>query len=157
MACGIPNISSWYTTAFEFFGGNQQDTFWKSYSNVFEPTNIRDAGFFSEVEGKLIPDKIKTVRGIGIPLDTVHDHYNGGKWAMANERCAALALKWVYDNPDDAKELGLRGAEHVKQNYAWDVVVPQWIKLIDEVKPNMAEMVEPKKEIDDTRINFIHA
>jgi len=47
----------------------------------------------------------------------------------------AEQLQVLYDNPTLRKELGDTGFQKVKKIYDWDVVMPQWIELFE----NMAK------------------
>ena len=46
---------------------------------------------------------------------------------LSDEKIRSLAdeLSWTLSNPEEAKQLGKRGREHVLENYSWPVIVDQ--------------------------------
>lgn len=58
-------------------------------------------------------------------------------WAVPDEFQAADAIEQAYNNPDKLKDYGEKAREF-SLNYDWDnVVVPLWIKLMEEVREDL--------------------
>jgi len=58
-------------------------------------------------------------------------------WAVPDEFRAADAIEKAYNNPDKVKDYGEKAREF-SLNYDWsNVVVPLWIKLLEEVREDL--------------------
>jgi len=53
-----------------------------------------------------------------------------GTWKAPSMDDVSNKMRWVYDNYDKAKEIGIRGEEWVSKNYSWDLSAKKFAKLL---------------------------
>jgi len=71
--------------------------------------------------------------GLAVPIVTdLTGSWNVERGCVDIDKLAE-AYQMMYDNPAMREEMGKVGVEKVKKLYTWDVVIPQWDKLIKEM------------------------
>ena len=77
---------------------------------------------------ELITDNGKC--GLGVPIKAeITGSWNVERGVMDEEKCAE-AFTMMYDNPKMREEMGKIGVEKVKKHYSWDVIIPEWDRLV---------------------------
>ncbi|MCR4402378.1 MAG: glycosyltransferase [Firmicutes bacterium] len=91
MACGVPAICTGWSSHLEFMS--------------------HDNSLLIDVEG------LEPVPAFGIPNDRV---YAGSRWARPSEAHLRSLMRWVYENRQRAKDVGIRGCRDVLERFTWD-------------------------------------
>lgn len=112
MACGIPNVTTAYTTGKEFL--------------------------CDIVEGEDGKKKFVDTRGICVPYVDIDEHATGGIWAKIDVGKMAAAFQYLKDNPGEAKQMGMKGRKFVTENYDMRDIKKQWKDLY----ANLAQMAD---------------
>jgi len=133
MACGLPNIGTAWTTPKEFF------------ADVEEREVEHEDGRKESVSALI------SKRGILIKPSAVQFHRTGGSWAIADTQEAAVALQFLYENKDKGKEMGKAARKFAVSDYDWDVVLPQWGELIE----NVDDIVKEKRNVEHGKIKLV--
>ncbi|MGE5588805.1 MAG: glycosyltransferase family 4 protein [Clostridia bacterium] len=94
MACGVPAICTSWSSHLEFM--------------------THDNSLLIDVEG------LEPVPAFGIPNDRV---YAGSRWARPSEAHLRTLMRWVYENRERAKEIGMRGCRDVLERFTWEKTV----------------------------------
>ncbi|NND24106.1 MAG: glycosyltransferase, partial [Acidimicrobiia bacterium] len=88
------------------------------------------------------PNKLFEYMQYGLPIvgsrfdlwkDIVEENYCGILVDPLNPKEISEAIKWIYDNPDEAKKMGENGMKAVKEKYNWQVEEKKLIKLYEEI------------------------
>jgi glycosyltransferase involved in cell wall biosynthesis len=111
MACGVPTIGPKW-------GGN---------------TEFMDSSNSFLVDGSVVPIENQAFLRL-------QPQYSGQRWFDISEEELMKTMRYVYDNHEKAMEIGLAGAEHVKNNYTWDNTAGKIYKKLLEIKNKMIEV-----------------
>ena len=106
MACGVPNVTSAYTTGPEIMNG----------------TPVLD--------GKV---PIMGEYGVCVPVDSFYTHPTGGKWAMANVEDAAKALSMLYGDRALYQRMANAARERMVEKYSTVENGAMWRDLVSSV------------------------
>ncbi len=88
------------------------------------------------------PNKLFEYMQYGLPIvgsrfdlwkDIVEENYCGILVDPLNPKEISEAIKWIFDNPDEAKKMGENGMKAVKEKYNWQVEEKKLIKLYEEI------------------------
>lgn len=99
MSCGLPGVSTCWTTPPEFYG--------------------TETG-----------DRITEECGLLVQNGEIDHHSQGGFWRLANIDEAAAKTARLLQNPDLAREMGMRARQRVVDRYNWETILPKWDELI---------------------------
>ncbi len=59
------------------------------------------------------------------------------EYPIPDQNWLLRTLKLAYDNPDLVKEYGKLARTFVEEKYAWEVVMPQWVRLLDQLDKDL--------------------
>jgi len=125
MACGIPNVTTHYTTGEEFLAEKKED-------------------------GQIVND-----RGMLIPYVDLEEHHTGGFWAKIDRAKMAEAFQYLKNNPDEAKQMGMKARKFAVENYDMNKVKEQWKRLynnFDDIVEEFRDIVHRKVEEQDIKL-----
>ena len=84
--------------------------------------------------------------GTGSNLWTVLPHDNEVLRPLVDVEDLAKKMKYVYENPEEAKEKASAGYAFVKNNLAWDTcIIPKWLKLFEKAVSKLNTVPSFKK------------
>ncbi|HHY98742.1 MAG TPA: glycosyltransferase family 4 protein [Firmicutes bacterium] len=107
MACGLPVISTKWSGQMEFM--------------QHAPCYLID------IEG------LEPVPMQGIPNDSV---YAGANWARPSVSHLRRLMRHVFENREEAREIGRRASDFVRSHYSWDISVGRICNRLKEVDPH---------------------
>lgn len=56
------------------------------------------------------------------------------EYPIPNQHHLLTILEWTYQNPSVVKEFGREARKFVERNYAWDKIIPQWLRFLKELE-----------------------
>ena len=123
MSCGVPNVITNYTTSYELVGAKTPEC----PDEMLLPHGEDGGG-----------DNIISNRGILVPYkDLMWDTpvRAAPKRALWDERKAAEAFSYYYNNRDILKKHGKAARKHAQKYYDWNTAIgPQWVDWLEKVK-----------------------
>ena len=112
-----------------FIYGNDTNTLIKNAYLYVQP---------SDVEG--LSPVILQVMGMGVPLlcsDIVENKYivksDAVKFRKSDVEDLEVNLKWCINNPDDIRNIAIKGKTRILNEYSWDKVVESHIKVFNDL------------------------
>ena len=138
LSCGKPVIATNYTTTHEIIGSEDK------------PTCSTDSLLPYGDDGNIKNEELKwSNRGCLVPYkDLMWDTPNRAacRRALWDERLAAQAFKYYYDNRDVMLEHGVNARAYAKKNYGWPQVSKRWQKWIENVTEREGKTNEQQEE-----------
>ena len=58
------------------------------------------------------------------------------RWAKPSEKSLREHLRYVFDNPNEAKKMGERASEEMKK-WSWDLIIPLYVKRLKEIEESL--------------------
>lgn len=95
------------------------------------PSIATDWGAHTEFTDPEICYLLKT-RGT-IPAVAKCPYYDGFSWADPDPEHLRLLLRHVYENQEEARQIGMRAAEHIVKNWTWELAVQKIQQRIEHV------------------------
>lgn len=124
MACGIPNVTTHYTTAEEFL-----------------------CDVSTDAKGKKL---ITQSRGVCIPYTDIEFHHTGGIWALIDVVKMAEAFQMLKDNPTTRYEMGIKAREFAVEHYDSELIKNYWREFFANIDGKIAEL-EAKNDASQLR------
>jgi len=128
-ACGLARVMINWTTSAELMGLPDSEI----------PLTIEEA---LSVNAGGEKENVKTESGFLVPVQSRWTSGVGADFGLIDVDLAVEALNYLYDHREETKRMGRKGNEFAYKNYSWDLVLPKWRDLIEEIFENEKRLKE---------------
>lgn len=87
--------------------------------------------FHNDIDAKLIPFDMVRLTGNSRNQQWYTQDQN---WGQVNEEELTKAIRWAFDNQEDAKAMGIKGGLLVEKLFSFDAVGNQMVKRLEQIK-----------------------
>lgn len=72
-----------------------------------------------------------------IPAIAKCPYYDGFRWAQPSYEALRKAMRWVYENQEEARTMGVNAAAEVRQKWSWDAMANKIINRISSISESL--------------------